>query len=283
MIGEFTFVTLSYNQDKYIEEHLNSIKYLIKRYGKGIDIHYLLIDDHSKDTTVDTADKWLKDNPDLFCETEIYVKEENKGTVDSFVTALKKIKTSHAKILGGDDKYFHNNVFEIYSHIKNRVLVTPPVVFGATGSSTAKDCRMRYKLFRLFRSNKWIKWIMKFENTICAPAAFYDISLVKNQDFYEFIQQFKFVEDYPMWRYLLDKENCEFVHFDKPFIYYRVGSGVSTGSQKPSAYIEDRKVQQKKLDPLAIREPKAINPYRYIFKLMELFANMTIRYPVDQD
>lgn len=63
---EFTFFTLSFNQEKYIIQHLESIKYQIETYGAEYLIHYIICDDSSSDKTIYYAKKWLERNKRLF-------------------------------------------------------------------------------------------------------------------------------------------------------------------------------------------------------------------------
>ena len=40
----FTFLALAYNHEKYIIEHLESIKYLVEKYGSGINCKIIIND-----------------------------------------------------------------------------------------------------------------------------------------------------------------------------------------------------------------------------------------------
>ena len=43
----FTFLTVAYNHEKFILEHLESIRYLVNNYGDGIDVSIIINDDCS--------------------------------------------------------------------------------------------------------------------------------------------------------------------------------------------------------------------------------------------
>lgn len=61
----FTFVILTYNQEQYVVEHLESIKYQIEHFGENIKIHFILADDASKDKTVYKVKSWIERNKNL--------------------------------------------------------------------------------------------------------------------------------------------------------------------------------------------------------------------------
>ncbi len=45
--NSFTFLTVAYNHEKFILEHLESIRYLMNNYGDGIDVSIIINDDCS--------------------------------------------------------------------------------------------------------------------------------------------------------------------------------------------------------------------------------------------
>ena len=109
---EFTFGMLTYNQEDYVIEHLESIKYQILNFGKDVKAYFVLSDDASKDNTVKYVEMWTEANKDLFAGIKIVAKKNNAGIVQNFLTMLNNIHTSHYKILAGDDLYYKNNLFE---------------------------------------------------------------------------------------------------------------------------------------------------------------------------
>ena len=58
----FTFISITYNHEKYIIEHLESIKYQILQYGKNEKVCFILSDDCSTDNTLLITQQWLKIN-----------------------------------------------------------------------------------------------------------------------------------------------------------------------------------------------------------------------------
>ncbi|WP_288927434.1 glycosyltransferase, partial [uncultured Trichococcus sp.] len=58
----FTFVAITYNHEKYIIEHLESIKYQIENFSKGKQVNLVISDDGSMDNTMLYAQQWIERN-----------------------------------------------------------------------------------------------------------------------------------------------------------------------------------------------------------------------------
>ena len=110
----FTFGILTYNQEKYILQTLESIKFQKIQYGADIDVSLIITDDASKDRTVEILRTWIAKNRELFDQIDLIANEKNKGTVANFKTILSKVSAEHLKIIAGDDLIGHKNVFAEY-------------------------------------------------------------------------------------------------------------------------------------------------------------------------
>jgi len=58
----FAFLVLCHNQEDYIIEHLESIKYLSLKYGHNIDKDIIINDDFSNDSSPELIKTWLYKN-----------------------------------------------------------------------------------------------------------------------------------------------------------------------------------------------------------------------------
>ena len=65
VVNNFSFLVFTYNHEKYIVDHLESIKYQIENYGIAIDVDLLINDDGSSDQTVHIVDSWINENQSL--------------------------------------------------------------------------------------------------------------------------------------------------------------------------------------------------------------------------
>lgn len=83
----FTFVTITYNHEKYIIEHLESIKYQIENFSKGKQVNLVISDDGSMDNTMLYAQQWIERNKYLFSEVELLTSEKNQGIIKNYLRA----------------------------------------------------------------------------------------------------------------------------------------------------------------------------------------------------
>ena len=139
MLTEFTFISVSYNQEIFIIEHLNSIKEQIIRYGKNIKVSLVLADDCSKDSTVLLAKDWITENEQLFDQVNLIANEVNLGSVKNIYNAIDHCVTDDFKILACDDRYNESsNIFELYEKGINDVIITP-IIPISNNSEEAKN------------------------------------------------------------------------------------------------------------------------------------------------
>ncbi|WP_151798774.1 hypothetical protein [Acinetobacter bereziniae] len=62
----FSFLILAFNHEKYIIEHLESIKFLVEMHAENIEVDLIINDDKSTDDTVFLINQWLQLNDILF-------------------------------------------------------------------------------------------------------------------------------------------------------------------------------------------------------------------------
>lgn len=251
---EFTFAMITYNQEKYVLEHLESIKFQILNFGKNRKFSFILGDDESKDKTVEIIKQWLNYNKNLFVNIEILTSDKNLGIVENVVRTLRCIKTNEYKLLAGDDLYFKNNIFELDE--TKEFILTPFLTFSGYDNKVIKrdsSSILRYKLYLLKNQQNelldFIKSCQKYGNTIEAPAIFMKHSLLDNK-FYEALSEYKWINDVPTWYYLfyLRDENMTVSFYEKPLVLYRCDVGVSTNKDhnKRSLFEEDLiKIEEK--------------------------------------
>lgn len=236
---QFTFAMITYNQEKYVLEHLESIKYQILNYGNNYSINLLVSDDSSKDDTVYLINNWLKVNCNLFDEIVILTAENNVGIVKNFIKALKHIKTNKYKILAGDDLYFKYSVFDIDNSVD--FVLTPFIMFRDDSRKIVKRKKkdiIKYdeyilnegknKLFDLIKADQY------YENHIEAPTVFMKYSVIDN-GLYEALKDYSWIEDVPMWHYLFyKKKDTMKTSFDPiPKVLYRCDVGISVNKSHP--------------------------------------------------
>lgn len=269
----FTFVTLSYNHEKEIEEHLESIKQIVEKFAHDIKVSYILCDDCSRDNTVALVTDWIKKNP-IFQEVTINRNTENIGTVKNFINAISMVKTEDFKLLAGDDKYGAFNIFKLFDNLKQDILITPVTPFGNVNSSRRKDMEELYRTLMYMHSLGKSSNLLQVFNFIPAPGAFYKLSLVKDVTLIDYLRQFRYIEDYPLFYFLLNIKKIDLVVDNHSYVYYRISSGISTNvtSKLHKEYLKDLEKVRKVIGTKAYILPKYINPYRYYLKYIKIRA-----------
>ena len=227
---EFTFATITYNQQAYIIEHLESIKRQIETFGENYQIAFLLSDDCSRDNTVALAEKWVAQHRALFHDVIILANKENQGVVKNYTKALRNIKTRKFKILAGDDFYFYNDVFK--AAFLDTFVISPTIKLYDTGIRKESE-RWLYKEYLLIAKSRLKKTIwnkLKYQMSVETPGVFWDTSLI-DDGLYQALEPFKWIEDIPQWNYLLGKRATSVSLCDVPQIVYRMSSGISQNTK----------------------------------------------------
>ena len=280
----FTFVTLSFNQQAYICQHLESIKYQIVRYGGNKTCNLILADDCSRDHTVQYARQWLDSNRELFGECLVCSGKQNLGIVKNYIHAVSQVHTAKYKMLAADDLYYTYNVFEAIGD--QDILLTPAIMFDDQGQVHMP--RHVYYLYQygLAAGGKDLKRLiageLSYRNLIQAPGVFLSTELVQKKELHAFLEQFRWIEDYPQWQYLFRTAAEDFsVRIEMtPYILYRTGTGISSSAHngKRSCYEKELADMYRMFGCTYKRYPKWINPYHYLYYLKayltELYAGV---------
>lgn len=272
---DFTFIVISYNQEKLIIEHLETIKYQLLNYGSEVRAFLIISDDFSQDKTESIVRTWLSRNK-LFYSVDLFFHKKNRGIVKNVQFALSHLKTNYFKLLAADDLYACNNIFE--NCRLNSMCLTP--------TFKLYDCNLSnsfvldfYKEFLVHNKSSLKKFIsgrIKYLMCIETPGVFWSFpngidSLIKA------LEPFKYIEDVSIWNYLLNMKEISVDFNITPYVIYRQGSGISTNPnhQFVSGFKEDIKLLHKliyKRNKYG-RKYRYLNPYFYYYKLHLIFVD----------
>lgn len=265
---EFTFGMLTYNQEDYVFEHLESIKYQIENYGKDVKVYFVLSDDASKDNTVKYVEDWIEAHKELFVGVAIVTKEKNEGIVPNYLMMLSNIHTQYYKILAGDDLYYKNNVFELVR--RGDFLLTPMICFDKERILQDKK-RYNFKQLLLCQSRgclkKYLVKRLKYSNCIDAPGVFLNHRLI-DKDMLQELRWYQWIEDIPMWNYLLNKPDVNVELLQEPYVLYRSEVGISNNKNhtERNRFDADLRIIDKYIHTDKSKFPKLINPYKHKYK-----------------
>lgn len=222
-MDKFTFVVITYNHEKYILEHLESIKYQIVNFGKDITCNIIIADDGSKDKTVELVKFWFEENFNLFNDVKIIADGLNRGTCKNLSFALKYLETDKCKLTAGDDVYSCENLFVEFNKINDVDILSGLPINLIDG----KLIDTRFDIFNLYATNIIYKKLdykerLKKINFFNAPSIVYNSKALKNNEVINFMEQFLVTEDYPLHIKMSEVYlPLKFKQIDKIFIYYR--------------------------------------------------------------
>lgn len=218
----FTFLVLCFNHEKYIIEHLESIKYLVESYGDGIYVDIIVNDDASRDSTVPLLNKWLDFNSKLFRKIKKIFNEVNIGTCASVINMLNEVETDCFKMTAGDDVYSNENIFE-YAFLKENILGLsgiPILIKEGVLQKDVKECLSVSLTQEVYKKKPIIKRFSMVANNN-APNTIYNKYLL-SKGCKDFLRHFDVVEDWPLQIYIAKNHpETKMEMVNKTFVYYR--------------------------------------------------------------
>ena len=239
--NSFTFVVLTYNHARFILEHLESIKYLIKNYGSDIDVDIIIADDASQDGTVKICKLWFEKNSHLFRKVSVLSGSLNRGTCKNLTNALAELNTYYCKITAGDDVYSYENLFLEINQLEGNHLLSglPLNLINQTLESTRFEVFNLYATNIIYKNTHYLKRLKRI-NFFNSPSIVYAVPELLRKDVTAFVAKYYVTEDYPLqikMAELLDP--LRFVQVDKIFVYYRRTES-STYIIKNNAFNQDK-------------------------------------------
>lgn len=268
---DYTFCSFTYNQEEYILQHLESIKFQIEHFGKGIECRYILADDHSTDRTAEIVEKWVDKNKGLFAKTDFLVNEKNQGIVSNYTKALRHIETQYFQILAGDDFYYKNSIFDIFEEDRNYYI--SPLIYLDQNDQIAEGF---YDLIRNVilcgddsdRIKRFLQKQYRYSGNVDSPGVIYSGKLI-DQGLLDTLQPYKWIEDAPEIAYLIHQDHTKIKAVTKPLVVYRTGVGI-TSREKNEEYLADRKRLSQTVHTRRKHIPKPVNPFLYAKKAEQI-------------
>jgi len=239
-ISEFTFCVLCYNHEDYISEHLNSIVFIIQKYGKTVDCDLIISDDYSKDRSRLVIESWLLSNSKYFRSISLLFSGHNQGTCRSTVNVIKQIKTEHCKITASDDVYTDINIFKFICDFSSQTLTNSVPVRLINGK--IKISKLEVFLFLasdlIYRKYSLVKQLSSF-SVISAPNLFYPVKKIKDERVLEFLAKYQVVEDLALQIALSEYyPDIKLTYNYTPIVLYR-RTGGSTYKTFPDKLVDD--------------------------------------------
>tara|TARA_Y100000768_G_scaffold385395_2_gene371423 strand:- start:277 stop:1248 length:972 start_codon:yes stop_codon:yes gene_type:complete len=236
----FTFAVLVYNHEKWILEHLESIKYLINRYKPSI-VDIIINDDSSNDNSINIINSWLEKNSDLFRQTIKIYNQKNIGTVSSTKNIINQCKTENLKITAGDDVYSFENIFYFSENFLDSQIISGIPYYLEQGELFNSNYSNALHLASsiIYKNNKRFSYL----HATNAPNIIYSLNKLKEAIHHPLFKKIKLVEDL-LIQVLISEEDFKFMQINKIFVYYRRTVG-STYLIKESQFCKDQQAIMK--------------------------------------
>lgn len=235
----FTFVTLTFNHENYILEHLESIKFQVTNYGFDYSVDLIISDDCSKDETVDLIKKWCHHNSAFFNDIKIIENLKNLGTCHNFTNTWNYISNNYYKISAGDDLFSNENIFKWSKETNKHDIISFMPLYLI-------DKKIKYNyltILGIISSNTIYKSFsdrIRSLNVINAPSLFYTNKILNNKIIFDFIHEFQLTEDLPLQLKMAEQfKSLNFSQKNNVIVYYRRTSN-STYIIKNKNFNEDK-------------------------------------------
>ena len=237
--NHFVFVTLTFNHEKYIIEHLESIKYQVENYGQKFSTKIVITDDCSSDKTMSLVKRWCNSNEKLFDEIILIENSINIGTCENFLNTWKEIDSEYFKITAGDDVYSFENIFELSKAISNYDIVSYMPLYLNDGLIEYNSFTVNGTITSNIIYKRFSKRIRSI-NVINAPSLFYTSKILTENSIIEFVKSFKLTEDLPLQLKMAEVYSpLRFIQKNNILIYYRRTNN-STYLIKNKTFTEDK-------------------------------------------
>lgn len=242
----FTFGVLCYNQERFIVEHLESIKYQIENYGEDYNVNLIISDDCSTDRTVDIASKWIERNKNLFNSVEILCPKKNQGIVKNITRLLCAVKDVRFKILAGDDLYYKNNIFLINNDCD--ISLTHTIKFKGSSIDISEELYIFKYLLIANNLGMLVNDYLQYFCCVESPGVFFSKKFL-NQELFDELKPYTWIEDVPMWKCIFSKRDTRIRVLSSAYVLYRSNEGISSNVHHPKrkGFDEDLKKIQKKI------------------------------------
>lgn len=220
-------VIQAYNSDDTIVRTLDSVR--TQDYPR---IELIITDDCSRDNTVPTVKKWIKENKDCLYDIKLITSDVNTGIVGNSNRALEKANGKYIEFLAADDFMAPDAISQYVLFCEehpNQLPIAKVKLFSDEGpldENVQKYCERCYALAKQPYKEQYQQLLMK--NWIVAPAAaFFPVELMKRLGGYD--EAYRWMEDYPFSLKCMSK-GYGFGLIDKELIHYRISGRSITGS-----------------------------------------------------
>lgn len=262
----FTFISITYNHEKFIIMHLESMKYQIQNFFGNIKVSLIIADDGSSDKTIELCKKWIDVNRSLFDKILILGDGINRGTCQNFCKALQYLESEDFFLLAGDDVYGYRNLMEIFEYLKYNDLVSSPCpafYWDSNGKYSIYNDYTKYKTnITVGLSPIFLKRAFTIAGCLVeAPSMAFKRNLL-SEEVLDFLKEYQLIEDQPIIYYFFKQKKIKMKYLDHAYILYRTNPD-SISHTKDTAIRDTAKADLRRLCQYYIKHEKKLI-YKYI-------------------
>ena len=264
--SSFAFLVVAYNHQKYILEHLESVKYLVQTHGVAIDVDIIINDDCSNDQTRTLIDNWLQINAGLFRHVKTIYNQENLGTCASINNMISCMVADRCKLTAGDDVYSFENIFELTKHSQDVAMLSGRALY-LCGDELTVDRRSRLlaTATQIIYHKDSLLYRFKHLSYNNAPNIQYASECLLDPEVRAHLKNFDVTEDWPLQIAIARRfAGRKFVLIDEVLVYYR-RTEASTYLVANKRFIKDKMLIY---DDLIANEANWLEKFRLLSRKM---------------
>lgn len=230
---DYTFIVTTYNQEHYVIQALESIRYQICRYGTDYQIQLIIGDDASSDKTIRLVDAWLLKNSGLFDAVDRLYHKTNIGHCRNYANSIRHIRGRCFREIAGDDILPVYNIFKIMDLTKEYDVVASAVLPFSngrilTGSDVYRDI-LRQSLF----SSRQLQILTQVYCPVLNGAVWK--KELMTEEVLQYIEKYHLIEDRPQWYQIFQQhKNLNYGYCSHAALLYRKEEGTMTHSKEQS-------------------------------------------------
>lgn len=240
----FTFVVTCYNQAEMVLFALESVKYQIRKFGKGQRFQLIITDDGSEDNSREVIEEWLEKNGKLFSRTDRLFRKTNAGICQNYVDALKAVAGDCFMVLNGDDLLAPFDMFEIMAKLEEYDIVCNAFL-KVTGSGEVVRSHRTYLevVLQQFIKGRILHCAVRLGCPIMGSAV-YRKSLLSDEVF-DFILRFRTVNDRACFQKIVVRNpSVRTCYVNRPFILYRISENSVSNFNSPGRRLHCKEIAQ---------------------------------------
>lgn len=252
---DFTIVVVCYNQQAYILEALESIKYQIENYLGERSIQLVISDDGSSDDTQKKIKRWLEQNNNIFGQVDMLLGQKNEGTCKNVARAYRKIKGKYFFCMAGDDIFTNVDIFRQMELCGTYDMVAHPVIHMKDYAILWDRKMYRGDCWTAFQNERTIRKKSKIGCPILNGGLIGRSLITENA--LSFCEQFTLLEDQTLYVKMLERmQKFHYAYSNIPLIVYRHSDGQVTNRNNSTHKVIQEDVE--KLTAYLLKQTKSI-------------------------